>query len=134
MAETADELSAPLGQKTADKKRRFRLPFTVPQAVAALLGLFLATFAGFAIFNDNPLGGEPIVRVAMPSAPPDAKPTTPPATAAEAATKSAPKENSEPKEAAAGEHRTITIIDGSSGARQNVTVSDNDAAASGGSD
>ena len=26
-----------------------------------LLGLFLVTFAGFAIFNDNPLGGEPIV-------------------------------------------------------------------------
>ena len=36
------------------------------QALAVLLGLFLVTFAGFAIFNDNPLGGEPIARVALP--------------------------------------------------------------------
>jgi len=127
MAETADELSSPLGQKTADKKRRFRLPFTMLQAVAALLGLFLATFAGFAIFNDNPLGGEPMVRIALPSAPPEAKPTAPPPAASETAVKS------EPKQAASGEQKTITIIDGSSGARQNVTVSD-DTPANGGPD
>ena len=66
MAETADDLSTPLGQKTARRKRRFRLPFTGTQALAVLLGLFLVTFAGFAIFNDNPLGGEPIARIAMP--------------------------------------------------------------------
>ena len=35
------------------------------QALAVLLGLFLATFAGFAIFNENPLGGEPITRIAI---------------------------------------------------------------------
>lgn len=128
MAETADELSAPLGQKTADKKRRFRLPFTMFQAVAALLGLFLTTFAGFAIFNNNPLGGEPSVRVALPGASPETKPTAPPSTASEAAVKSAPKQ-----EAASGQQKTITIIDGSSGARQNVTVS-NDTAADGGPD
>ena len=120
MAETADELSAPLGQKTAEKKRRFRLPFTMLQAVAALLGLFLATFAGFAIFNDNPLGGEPSMRVALPGAPPETKPTAPAAAASETAAKS------EPKQAASGQQKTITIIDGSSGARQSVTVS-NDA-------
>jgi polysaccharide deacetylase 2 family uncharacterized protein YibQ len=126
MADTADDLSTPLGQKTADKRRRFRLPFTVLQAVAALLGLFLATFAGFAIFNDNPLGGEPTVRVAMPAPAPDAKPAAPASAAPDTAAKS------EPKQAAAGEHRTITIIDGSSGARQNVTISDDDAVANGG--
>jgi uncharacterized protein len=126
MADTADDLSAPLGQKTADKKRRFRLPFTVLQALTALLGLFLATFAGFAIFNDNPLGGEPTVRVALPAPSPDAKPAAPASAAPDTAAKS------EPKQAAAGEHRTITIIDGSSGARQNVTISDEDAVANGG--
>jgi uncharacterized protein len=127
MADTADDLSTPLGQKTADKKRRFRLPFTTFQALAVLLGLFLATFAGFAVFNDNPLGGEPAVRVALPSTPPDAKPAAAQPVASEATMKS------EPKQAAPGEQRTITIIDGSSGARQNVTISD-DGTANGGSD
>ena len=74
MAETADDLSTPLGQKTVRRKRRFRLPFTALQALAVLLGLFLATFAGFALFNENPLGGEPITRVAIrPPAPSEEK-------------------------------------------------------------
>ena len=65
MADTADDLSAPLGQKTLRRKRRLRLPFTGLQALAGALGLFLATFAGFALFGDNPLGGEPIARAAI---------------------------------------------------------------------
>src|SRR5450759_159702 len=65
MAETADDLSTPLGQETVRRKRRFRLPFTGIQALAVGLGLFLVTFVGFAIFNDNPFGGEPIARVAL---------------------------------------------------------------------
>ena len=54
MTETADELSAPLGQKTERRKRRFRLPFTAMQALAVLLGLFLVGFATIALFTDNP--------------------------------------------------------------------------------
>src|ERR1700727_1905312 len=38
MAEAADDLSTPLGQKRLRRKRRFRLPFTVTQALAVLLG------------------------------------------------------------------------------------------------
>jgi len=114
MAETADDLSAPLGKKTARRKRRFRLPFTVLQALAALLGLFLAVFAGFAIFGDNPLGGEPAAHVALRQAgPADDKPVAAPA---ENAAKSAPKQ------AAPGEPKTVTIIDGSSGKRQDVVI------------
>ena len=112
MAETADDLSAPLGQKAAPGKRRFRLPFSGMQMLAVLLGLFLVTFAGFALFNDNPLGGEPMVRVALPQAIRGEKPATAsPVTAA-------PTEKSAPKQAAASEQKTVTIIDGSSGARQ----------------
>ena len=83
MAETADDLSAPLGQKAA-RKRRFRLPFTATHVLAVLLGLFLVTFAGFALFSDNPLGGEPMVRVALPQqASPSEKPAMTPSNAAE---------------------------------------------------
>jgi polysaccharide deacetylase 2 family uncharacterized protein YibQ len=115
MAETADDLSTPLGQKVMRGRRRYRLPFTGIQALAALLGLFLLTFAGFAIFNDNPLGGEPIARVALRQ--PDQAAGKPSPASAIPAPKSATKE------AATGERRTVTIIDGSSGARHDVTIS-----------
>jgi hypothetical protein len=116
MAETADDLSAPLGQNTARAKRRFRLPFTGMQALAVLLGLFLVTFAGFALFNSNPFGGEPIVRIALPPATPGEKPATAAPATADPAVKSAAKQ------AAPGEQKTVTIIDGSSGKRQDVPI------------
>jgi len=119
MAEMADDLSAPLGQNTARPKRGFRLPFTGLQALAVLLGLFLAAFAGFALFNDNPLGGEPMTRVAIrtPSQLGEEKPADKPAMAP------APGANSTAKQAAPPDQRTVTIIDGSSGARHDVTIS-----------
>jgi uncharacterized protein len=70
MAETADDLSTPLGQDKVRRKRRYRLPFTGTQALAVLLGLFLVLFVGFAIFNDDPLGGEPIAHIALRQATP----------------------------------------------------------------
>jgi polysaccharide deacetylase 2 family uncharacterized protein YibQ len=115
MAETADDLSAPLGQKMVRPRRRYRLPFTGIQALAVLLGLFLLAFAGFAIFNDDPLGGEPIARVALRQ--PDQAAGKP------SQATSSPPPKSATKEAATGEQRTITIIDGSSGARHDVTIS-----------
>jgi polysaccharide deacetylase 2 family uncharacterized protein YibQ len=118
MAETADDLSTPLGQKTmARGKRRYRLPFTGTQALAVLLGLFLVAFAGFAIFNDNPLGGEPIARIAIRQSPlTSEKPANAAPDASEHGTKSAPKQ------AGGSEQKTITIIDGSNGARHDVLI------------
>ncbi len=93
MAETADDLSTPLGQETVRRRRRFRLPFTGMQALAVLLGLFLASFAGFAIFNDNPLGGEPMTRIAIrPLTPAEEKPAMAAAVGSEPGAKSAPKQ------------------------------------------
>jgi len=118
MTETADDLSTPLGQKTAARgKRRFRLPFTAMQALAVLLGLFLATFAGFAIFGDNPFGGEPVARVAIrQNSQPDEKPATMSAGVTDHGTESSSKR------AASGEPKTVTIIDGSNGKRENVVI------------
>lgn len=101
------------------QKRRFRLPFTATQALLGALALFLLAFLGVAIFNDNPLGGEPMARIALGSAPPPVAETKAPPAAA----KTPP---SEPvivrQQPPAGEQRTVTIIDGSSGARKDFTV------------
>jgi polysaccharide deacetylase 2 family uncharacterized protein YibQ len=120
MAETADDLSTPLGQETARKTRRYRLPFSAAQAIAVLMGLLLLAFLGFAIFNDNPFGGEPVARVAIRQAPPAEKSAMTPAGAPAPVVKSA---SDAAKQAAPAEQKTITIIDGSSGARHDVVVS-----------
>ena len=111
---STDDLSAPLGQDIP-RKRRYRLPFTAPQALVTLFGLFLVTFLGFAIFNDNPLGGEPMARIAYDSStlPGDkAKPKM-----------AAPAPSAPPAEAKApSQQQTVTIIDGSSGTRHDVVI------------
>jgi uncharacterized protein len=117
MAETADDLSAPLGQDKVRRRRRYRLPFTGSQALAVLLGLFLVAFVGFAIFNDDPLGGEPIAHIALrQGAPAGEKMATAPPGASQPAAKSAPRQ------AASAEQKTVTIIDGSSGARRDIVI------------
>jgi len=115
MAETVDDLSAPLGQNMERRKRRFRLPFTAMQALAGMLGLFLLTFIGFALFNDNPLGGEPIAHVAIGQTASEEKPAAPAASQEHG-------EKAVPAQATPGEQKTVTIIDGSSGKRQDVVV------------
>jgi polysaccharide deacetylase 2 family uncharacterized protein YibQ len=115
MTEMTDDLSTPLGQKTERQKRRFRLPFTAMQALAVLLGLFLVAFLTIALFTDNPFGGEPVARVALR---PPAADEKQPGTASghpEKAAKSA-------QQAPAGDNKTVTIIDGSSGKRQDVVI------------
>jgi polysaccharide deacetylase 2 family uncharacterized protein YibQ len=123
MTETADDLSTPLGQDTPRRKRRLRLPFTAMQVLAVTLGLVLVVFAGFALFNKDPLGGEPMVRIAIREpAPADDKP----AAAPERDRKQEAREA--PKQAAAGDQKTVTMIDGSTGARHDVVIGGGDAA------
>jgi hypothetical protein len=71
-------------------------------------------FAGFAIFNDNPLGGEPNKRIALPQAGPDEKLASP--------ATSEPDAKPAAKQAAPVDQKTVTIIDGSSGARHDVLI------------
>jgi polysaccharide deacetylase 2 family uncharacterized protein YibQ len=113
---TTDDLSTPLGQNARPRRRR-RLPFGGIHVVAAALGLFLLTFAGFALFHQDRLGGEPVARVALQ--PNVSKEATAPAADAAKPSHSAAKTASS---APASGQKTITIIDGSSGARQDVVV------------
>ncbi|MBB4363176.1 hypothetical protein GGD65_004213 [Bradyrhizobium sp. CIR18] len=128
MTETADDLSAPLGQDKPRRKRRLRLPFTAMQALAVLLGLFLLTFAGFAIFNKDPLGGEPMTRIAIRENGADKAAAEKPAAGHGQDGKQDSKQDSKhdsqetPKQAAPGEQKTVTMIDGSTGARHDVVI------------
>ncbi|TWB93647.1 hypothetical protein FBZ93_110253 [Bradyrhizobium macuxiense] len=129
MAEAADELSTPLGQQTVGRTRRFRLPFTAMQALAVLLGLVLVGFVGVALFNDNPLGGEPMARITLRNPPPAAADDKNAST--EAAVKSAakaPATAGDAKNDTKNDARTVTIIDGSSGKRQDVVIGAGDPA------
>ena len=124
MTETADDLSAPLGQDKPRRKRRLRLPFTAMQALAVLLGLFLLTFAGFAIFNKDPLGGEPMTRIAIRENGANKATDERPAAGHGQNSKQDSKHDSQeaPKQAAPGEQKTVTMIDGSTGARHDVVI------------
>lgn len=122
-----DDLEKPLGVTEPERKRR-HIPIGMP--IAALLGLCLVAFAGWAFLVDDPLGGEPRVVLKLPA---DAIPASPagsgapgagaaPAPAgAEATTKPKTETAAAPPAPAAG-GQTITIIDGSTGKRQEVTI------------
>jgi polysaccharide deacetylase 2 family uncharacterized protein YibQ len=120
-----DDLSAPLGQDTASKRRR-PFPATVPQVTAGALGLALLAFVVWTAAVDNPLGGEPAVVVSATPSAADAK-------GAEAARPpieiksgmanmpaAAQPPGAEPAAPSGG--KTVTIIDGSSGKRQDVQL------------
>ena len=132
-----DDLSAPLGQNTKKKRRRFTLPFRLSHLVAGALSLFLLVGGIWAVAVDDPLGGEPIAMVATGF---DTKPTGPkpaeggPRTAANA-TAPGPKRIDVPAQAPMPEQgtvqipappspngKTVTIIDGSTGKRQEVPI------------
>lgn len=128
MTETADDLSAPLGQDKPRRKRRLRLPFTAMQLLAVMLGLFLVTFAGFAIFNKDPLGGEPVTRIAIREPKDTVKATDekPAASGPEQGQPSKHETQAAPKQP--GEQKTVTMIDGSTGARHDVVIGGGEAA------
>ena len=108
-----DDLSTPLGQKTERRKRRFRLPFTALQALAVLFGLFLVVFLAVALFTDNPFGGEPVARIALRNSGDEKLP---------ASTSGKPEQAVKSASQATGDNKTVTIIDGSSGKRQDVVI------------
>jgi polysaccharide deacetylase 2 family uncharacterized protein YibQ len=127
----SDDLNAPLGQ---DKRKRLlpKLPVSAPQLVAGALGLSGLIVVAWATFVHDPLGGEPVAVVTTntPAAPKAARDVDSdgkqharydgPQTTAPPVTPTQP-------EPAPGS-KTVTIIDGSSGARQQVTIPGNSGA------
>ena len=111
---TWDELNAPLGQHK--RKRASRLPGALPRLLAGALGLFVLAVVAWAMFANDPLGGEPVAVVKIPS---DAKQSAGDA-AQPAHTGSINKSAGNP--AAPPGSKTITIIDGSSGKRRDITI------------
>ena len=134
-----DDLYAPLG--LTKKPARARLPLLVYPVAAGLLGIALAAFVIWVVVGYNPLGGKPVaVAKADPSAegtdhavklrPSDSDAAAPDSTGAispaeEIARVEAPERTKEkaPDQAAAGRgEQIVTIIDGRSGARQEVKI------------
>ncbi len=131
---TTDDLNAPLGQRRTRRRRAVRIP--LPYVVAGALALFLGTFVLWAAIGDDPLGGEPMAVV--PTHLPAGTSATP-AVHAAAAGHGGPgrydgpaQEGSPPnpaqkvKQAKAAEPpngtTTVNIINGMTGARQEVTI------------
>jgi uncharacterized protein len=139
---TADDLSAPLGRET---KRRGGLSTAIIASLPSVLLIALATFVGvfvlWAVIADNPYGGEPTAVVTVtpyagttprvvggpaarerPAAPdPAAQASALRDVVPEASTTlTAPPAADSPAKAANA--KTITIIDGKTGARQEVEI------------
>jgi uncharacterized protein len=128
LAVAPNDLNAPLGQDK--RKRPPKLPVATPQIVAGALGLSGLIVLAWAAFVHDPLGGEPTAVVATKLQAPSqadrdvdsdgkqhARYDGPAAPAPDAAAAPQPPPGS----------KTVTIIDGSSGARQQVTIPGNSA-------
>jgi polysaccharide deacetylase 2 family uncharacterized protein YibQ len=116
-----DELNTPLGQNP--KPRRFAVPAVATRAVAGTLAAAIAFFVLWAAIAQDPMGGEPHAKVAITA--PDALVTDAPNALASKAP--SPKADAAKREQAVAQPdkpagTTITIIDGSSGKRQEVTI------------
>lgn len=145
-----DELSVPLGRNAKASRTGFKLPSRLlSYGLTAALALFICAYAGWAIMVSDPIGGEPSVMVATGLGP--AKPVMPgvvppagsspgnpqgprsydgPGSAAaltipvpppQAQAANAPPPPDVPPPAGAGRN-TVTIIDGSTGKRQEVAI------------
>ncbi len=107
----------------------------MPQLIFAALAFFLGVFAVWAVVVDNPYGGEPMVAVpidvhAAATRKPDATALQGQAGAVQppgredgkSAAAMAPAQPAAPAQAPAANTKTVTIIDGKTGARQDVVI------------
>ena len=118
----ADDLDAPLGKDK--KKKRAALPVSGPQAMAVVLGVCVLVVGLWAVFFEDPYGGEPIAVVAakLGKDVPEQKAAGAGKTQDDAAVaKAAATAPGTPPNA-----KTINIIDGSSGQSRQVVLPSGD--------
>jgi hypothetical protein len=117
-----DDLHAPLGQ-SKPVKRRFPFVRATAYLTIGLLVLSLLGFAGWTFMVDDPLGGEPIAIASADVRVRNAvkKPDEPPIRVQAAAVTDVSTSDAAPPSMPTGT-RIVTIIDGTSGKRQNVVV------------
>lgn len=127
---TADDLNIPL--RRDGQNRRPRIPIAVPRALAGGLGFCLAVFVLWAILANDPFGGEPIVVVTAdlrtPNRPAD-EPSASPSVQPKPLPESGARATAEPDSTPPG-GSTVTIIDGTSGKRQEMVIGSPDTPAS----
>jgi polysaccharide deacetylase 2 family uncharacterized protein YibQ len=128
-----DDLTTPLGQMPR-KPRRPLVPVLVLRILAGALGGFAAIFLGWALFANAPFGGEPMAAVRLESrvetraerAAPAPKPIDDKARGPAATERpnryDGPDLNAGQPPAAGPASNTITIIDGTSGKRQEIQL------------
>jgi uncharacterized protein len=128
----ADDLNAPLGQRPKPRRGNIRIP--IQQIIAGTLALFVGVFVLWAAVRNDPFGGEPVAVLTVPPqsgtlaktpAAPDAHEAT--------AVPTGPGRYDGPGQPGAPDGpgtqatpapgtRTIEIINGTTGARQEVTI------------
>jgi len=141
----ADDLNKPLGQDRT-RKQRSALPVAVPQVIAGLLSLFIVIFAAWAMLAEDPFGGEPMAvsSAALQAGAPDNSPETASSRPTVEGSRldrpnrydgppmGPPQPNVPVTPNPPAGTKTVTIIDGTSGKRQEVVIpggSDNRSAA-----
>jgi len=133
---SVDDLTAPLGQRRSPRRTVIRVPPSY--VIVGALALFLGIFVLWAAIRDDPLGGEPVAVATahLPAAGAAAKPAGPQAAEGNGGVGrydgpgpgQAPQPGPVPKvehgpggDPASGT-RTVNIINGATGARQEVTI------------
>ena len=123
-----DDLTAPLGREPKKRRRAVKIP--VPQLVAGALAAFLGLFVLWAVVADDPYGGEPIAVVPanlrVAAKPADLPPSPQPAAPASGGVQPREAQVTEPAAPSTPvtppNTTTVTIIDGKTGAKQDVVV------------
>ena len=122
----ADNLENPLGQKRGQAQKRL-LPAPALPIVGGALALFAAVFIWVNVAGEKnggePFAVAPIKQVEMPKSASKSAPSM--------VAQSAPEESAKNTPPGA---RTVTIIDGKSGARQEVVIKDSDSEAAAGNE
>ncbi|HML13277.1 MAG TPA: divergent polysaccharide deacetylase family protein [Xanthobacteraceae bacterium] len=118
---TADDLNAPLGT-AKPKRRRFTVPVLVPRAIAGALAACLLIFSLWALLVDDPFGGEPVAVAPVQLGATTASKTGEPPAAAQAKVNPPAETAGAAPAAVPPGAKTVTIIDGLSGKRQDVVV------------